>query len=89
MRVPARDVAHDQRHRGVDPGEARGVVAVAGLQPGARGGGIAQAAPREHLRHREAHAELALEREDVGDGDGGDVESALHGPRKLGAGSDG
>lgn len=61
---------------------------LARVEPGAGGGGVAEAATGQHLGHGEADAELALEREDLGDGDRRDVETTLHGSGTLGPAAD-
>jgi hypothetical protein len=61
-------VAEYERARVVDPGEVRRVVTFARFQKRTRRVWIAQPAAHKHLRERVADLELALEREDRGDG---------------------
>ena len=83
-------VREDQRDGGVDPGEGRGVVALAAAASHARAAVLLpQPAAHEDLREREAHAEPALERAHRRDRCGRDVQEALHGRRTLGATADG
>jgi len=72
-----------------DPVERRGRMGVARLEPRARRRRIAEPAADEDLPHDEAHPELALEGEHVGDGTRRDVEPGGHARRTLGTPPDG
>jgi hypothetical protein len=85
----AGDMAQDDLDGGRHPVECGRRMLVGRLQPGPGGGRRAEAAAHQDLRGRVAHAELALQGEDVGDGAGRDLEAALQGGRSLGARPDG
>ena len=82
-------VVEDRPHRDVDPGEGRGRMVVARLEPRARRARVAEPAAGEHLRDHEAQPEVALQREHLVDRARWDVEPGGHAARRLGAGSDG
>ena len=87
-RAPAH-VVEDQGDRAGHPAEGLERMLVGGGEPRARRGGLAEPPAHEHLGQGRADAELALQREHVGDGTGGDVEAALQDARSLGPGGDG